>query len=92
MAKEIIFQHYIFFRIKIKKELKMAKNQLVKYPEIEVQLVGEDGNAFAIMGRVTKAMKRAGISKEEIDNYRKDAMSGDYNNLLAVTMDWVTAN
>jgi len=70
----------------------MAKNQLVKYPEIEVQLVGEDGNAFAIMGRVTKAMKRAGISKEEIDNYRKDAMSGDYNNLLAVTMDWVTAN
>ena len=26
----------------------------VKYPDIEVRLVGEDGNAFAIMGRVTR--------------------------------------
>ena len=26
-----------------------------KYPEIEVALVGEDGNAVAIMGRVSNA-------------------------------------
>jgi len=68
----------------------MVKNSLVKYPEIEVQLTGEDGNAFFIMGKVAKAMKRNGVSQEEIDAYLKEAKSGDYDNLLRVTMDWVT--
>ena len=61
-----------------------------KYPEVEVELVGQDGNAFAIMGRVTTAMRRAGISQEERDQYMAEAMSGDYDNLLCVTMNWVT--
>ena len=60
-----------------------------KYPNIEVQLVGEDGNAFAIMGKVQKAMRRAGVPKPEIDQYLKEAMSGDYDHLLQVTMEWV---
>lgn len=57
-----------------------------KYPEIEVQLSGEDGNAFFIIGKVAKAMKRAGVSRDEIDAFESDAMSGDYDNLLRVTM------
>lgn len=52
-------------------------------------LVGVDGNAFSVMGFVTKAMKREGCSKEEIEKYRKEAMSSDYNNLLAVSVDMV---
>ena len=60
-----------------------------KFPNIEVQLSGEDGNAFSIMGRVTKAMRRAGISKDEIDKYKVEATSGDYDNLLQVTMTTV---
>lgn len=55
----------------------------------KVKLVGEDGNAFSIMGRVTRALRGAGYSKEEIDRYTKEATSGDYNHLLAVTMRWV---
>jgi hypothetical protein len=62
----------------------------VKYPNVKVKLVGEDGNAFAIMGRVTAAMRKAGLPKEAIDEYRKAAMSGDYNNLLAVSADTVS--
>ena len=27
----------------------------IRYPHVSVRLVGEDGNAFAIMGRVTLA-------------------------------------
>lgn len=46
----------------------------------------EDGNAFVIMGRVAKALKRAGYSQEEIKRYIDEATSGDYNHLLAVTM------
>jgi hypothetical protein len=62
----------------------------VKFPHVVVPLIGEDGNAFAILGRVQREMRRAGVSKEAIDEYRQDAMSGDYNHLLAVTQATVT--
>lgn len=61
-----------------------------KYPEIVVQLLGEDGNAFAIMGAVKKALRRSGVSAEEIDQYSEESMSGDYNNLLLTAARWVT--
>ena len=54
-----------------------------------VKLTGEDGNAFAILGRVKKALHKAGYSKEEVDDYLQEAMNGDYNNLLSVSMKWV---
>lgn len=60
-----------------------------KYPKIKVKLVGEDGNAFAIMGNVSKAMRKAGLTQDQIKEYMKEAMSGDYNNLLQVTMKYV---
>ena len=61
----------------------------VKYPEIVVQLSGEDGNAFFIIGRVSKALRRAGVSTAEIDEFAKDAMSGDYDHVLQTAMKWV---
>ena len=61
----------------------------IKYPNITVQLTGNDGNAFAIMGATTRAMKLAKVSPEEINAYREQAMSGDYDHLLQVTMEWV---
>ena len=57
--------------------------------EVEVQLSGNDGNAFSIMASVKNALKKAGASKEEIDQYISDSMAGDYDNLLRVAMDWV---
>lgn len=54
-------------------------------------LVGVNGNAFAVMGYVTKAMKETGKSKEEIDAYRKKAMDSDYNNLISVSIDEIDA-
>jgi len=56
---------------------------------VKVNLVGEDGNAFAIMGRVRAAMRKAKIPKETIEKYLKEARSGDYDHLLAVTLDYV---
>lgn len=54
----------------------------------EVQLVGNDGNAFAIMGAVKTALKRAGADQEYIDKYFKESMAGDYDNLLVVAMKY----
>ena len=51
----------------------------VRYPEVEVVLIGEDGNAYAILGRVLRALRRAGVSKEERDAFVKEATSGDYD-------------
>ena len=56
---------------------------------VKVKLVGNDGNAFFIIGSVTKAMKRAKVEKETIDAFRKEAMSGDYGNVLRTCMKYV---
>lgn len=57
--------------------------------DIDVSLVGKDGNAFAVMGAVRKALRKANVPQEEIEAYQKAAMNGDYNNLLRVTMETV---
>jgi hypothetical protein len=61
-----------------------------KYPNIEVQLTGNDGNAFAIMGAVRRALRHAGVSDGEIAEYTAQSTSGDYAHLLGTAMDWVT--
>lgn len=64
----------------------------VRYPEIHVRLVGEDGNAFAILGRVRKALQRGGVSRDEIEAFHTEATSGDYTKLLATVMQWVSTD
>lgn len=61
----------------------------VKYPDVTVQLSGMDGNAFAIMGRVTKALRRAGVSQKELDLYVSQSMAMAYNELVQTAMRWV---
>lgn len=57
--------------------------------DVEVQLTGEDGNAYAIMGAVRRGLRKAGATPEQIQQYQTESMSGDYDNLLRVAMDWV---
>lgn len=61
---------------------------LKKAPDVTVRLVGEDGNPFTIIGKVNKALRSAG-HKELAAEYMKEAVAGDYDHLLAVTMDYV---
>lgn len=51
-----------------------------------VKLFGRDGNAFAILGACSKAMKRAGWEQEKQDQVMEEMQSGDYDNLLQVAM------
>jgi hypothetical protein len=62
----------------------------MKYPEIKVKMVGEDGNAFAILGRVTKALRNARVPLEERKKFQAEAMKTDYNNVLQTVMRWVS--
>ena len=52
------------------------------------KLVGADGNAFAIMGRVSEALRRAGQG-DKVKEFQKKATSGDYDNLLRTAMEYV---
>jgi alkylhydroperoxidase/carboxymuconolactone decarboxylase family protein YurZ len=61
---------------------------MAKY-NIDVNLIGQDGNAFFIMSSVQRALRRAGASSEEIGEYVSQATAGDYNQLLSATMEWV---
>ncbi len=63
----------------------------MKEPSIKptVNLIGQDGNAFSIMGNIKRALKRAGADKEYIDKYISEATSGDYDHLLTVSMKYV---
>jgi hypothetical protein len=68
----------------------MTKNKTdVKYPGIKVRLTGQDGNAFAIIGRVMSAMRDAKASQDDIDAFMAEAQSGDYDHLLRTCMNWV---
>lgn len=61
-----------------------------KYPGVVVQLSDEDGNAFAILGRVRRAMRRYGVDPSELTEFTNEASSGDYGHLLRTCAEWVT--
>ncbi len=47
-----------------------------------------DGNAFAILGAVKRALEREGQG-DKVKEYVAKATSGDYNNVLRVSMEYV---
>ncbi len=57
--------------------------------DVRVKIIGEDGNAFAILGRVQKALRQVRYDKEFIGKYMEQATSGSYDNLLHATMTYV---
>lgn len=63
-----------------------------KFPDIHVQLSGEDGNAFFIIGRTRAAMRKAGVSKDDVEAFIADAMSGDYHHVLNTVMKTVSTS
>jgi len=66
----------------------IGRFQMAKYPAITA-VISSDGNAFAIMGAVTGAMKRGGVPKEDIDAYFAEATSGDYDKVIRTSFKYV---
>lgn len=63
-----------------------------KYPEVEVQLTGEDGNVFMILGRVGRALRQQ-VSPEAKEEFVKVAMACDsYDAVLNLVDEWVTVS
>jgi hypothetical protein len=64
-------------------------SMIPKYPDITVTLVGTDGNAFAVLGKVSRALRQAGVSDDERQAFMAEATAGDYDHLLQTIMRWV---
>ncbi len=54
----------------------------------DMSLIGINGNAFAIIAAVERGLRRAGATSEQRAQFRNEAMSGDFSNLLATAMKW----
>jgi len=52
-----------------------------------VTLIGQDGNAFAILAACRRAAKDAGWSEDEIAAFLAEATAGDYDHLLRTVME-----
>ncbi len=57
--------------------------------DIEVELTQVEGNAFSIIGAARRALRRGGATPEQIEEFQKDAMSGNYDHVLQTCMRWV---
>ena len=57
-----------------------------------VNFLGIDGNSLSIVGHVKDALRKAGADEEYVKNYQMEALSGNYDHLLVVTMEYVHVN
>jgi len=53
-----------------------------------VELLGSDGNAMMVIAKCRRALKASGYTKEQIEEFSKEAMSGDYDHVLQTAMEW----
>ena len=69
----------------------MSEETLVLTEPLEelppVNLVGQNGNAFNIIGLCQRASRNK-YTKEQWDNIKNQMMSGDYDNLLQIAMKY----
>ena len=61
----------------------------VKHPQIRVRFAGP-ANDFYILDNVTKALRKAGVPAEEIDQFCDQALAATEKDLLQICEQWVT--
>lgn len=61
-----------------------------RYPDVEVALVGQGGDAGAIIGRVREALRAAGVDSYDVAEFSRQVYAGDYTHVLRTCMSWVT--
>ena len=60
-----------------------------RYGHVTVKLCGENGNAFAIIGAVAKALKRE-VGRDAAEEWTAEAWrAGSYDGLLRLALAWV---
>jgi hypothetical protein len=66
-----------------------------RYPDVSVRLVGQDGNAFYVLGAVRRALQAAGVPAADVETFTREATTGrtdgltGYEHLLVTVLRWV---
>ena len=55
----------------------------------QMQLLGEDGNIFAILGRASRLLNRAGMKAQSDEMFRRVTACGDYYEALNIISEYV---
>ena len=55
----------------------------------KINLVGEDGNIFAILGRAGRALRQAGMADESKEMFDRVTQSGSYEEALRIVSEYV---
>ena len=58
-------------------------------PKPKVQLVGQDGNVFNLLGICSRALKRAGQYEEATELQNRVMSSGSYGEALSIMLEYV---
>ena len=69
----------------------MPSDEMIQDDKPIVQLSGEDGNVFAIVGRCSKALKQAGQAAKAQEMTARVMSSGSYDEALAIVSEYVDA-
>ena len=59
------------------------------FTSVHLNLNGSDGNALVIVGTVLDCLRKAGYSKNELDELRNDMISGDYEHLCNIARKYI---
>ena len=60
------------------------------FPNVKINLLGPDGNAYAIMGIIARILRQMGKPQSEINEVLKEMMSSDYKHLCEIASNYVT--
>ena len=61
---------------------------MAKY-SVTVKLSSQNGNALVVIGSVIRGLKKAGAPQSEIDKFKSEATSSDYDHVIQTAMKWV---
>lgn len=76
-----------FFPLSQETIKKALKKEIMEKPLCK--LIGEDGNVFAIIGRVSKTLKRAGLIEEAKEFIVKASCAKSYDEVLCLCTEYV---
>ena len=57
--------------------------------KLKMELIGHDGNIFAIMGIVSRLLKQAGMREEADEMFTRVTSSGSYDEALHIISEYV---
>lgn len=63
-----------------------------KYPDVKVQLSGQEDNVFAIIGRISAALEKAGYDDAAAEFANRSMSASSYDEVLQIAIQTVTVS